>query len=141
VPYPTSVTSLHYVGLAGPLPTHVTTGEFRFTMSVERGTPVSMQAVGTTFDGLWAAISPRLQVTVPARSSRNITVILSVADCTGLDRTPEPSFLNVTLRNTRAMQEHPFPLTGAYAKDVSALVHTACTPWHARRPPLELHLR
>lgn len=132
VPFPANVTSVHYVGLAAPTRPGTFAGRFRFTVSVEHGTAVRVQVVGAAFDGLTARIEPRLQVTVPARSSRSITVDIAVADCVGLPRDPDLPFLDVTLRNTRAMQAHSFLFGGTYARDVSALVRGACEPSPAR---------
>ncbi|MFK0169998.1 hypothetical protein ACIQU5_14420 [Streptomyces sp. NPDC090306] len=130
-PLPASVTSLHYAGLTAPARPGVFTARFRFTVSVERGSAVSVQVVGAASDGLTARIEPRLQVAVPAGSSRDITVDIAVADCAALRRHPDPTSLDVTLRNTRAMQAHSFLFGGTYARDLSALVRGACGPTSA----------
>ncbi|MHC3468670.1 hypothetical protein ACYF6T_08145 [Streptomyces sp. 7R007] len=126
LPYPANVTRWGYLGLAEPIGAHDTSGLFRFAVSIDYGPPVTVRATGTDLGGLAVRSTPDPAFTVHAGATRRITVKISVSDCSGLPIDEDLPFLVVTLRNTRAIQQHTFIFGGRYARDLSRLLRTAC---------------
>ncbi|MFJ4789158.1 hypothetical protein [Streptomyces sp. NPDC088794] len=141
IPYPANVTAWEYLGRAAPPATptppgpRVTGGLFRFAVSVDHGPPVTVRVDGAAFPGLTAHVTPERSFTVSAGTPRRIAVEISVSDCSGLPRIADLPFLDVTLRNTRAIQHHSFIFDGGYARDLSELLHGACGPATLRPGP------
>ncbi|MFC8429781.1 hypothetical protein [Streptomyces sp. NPDC057253] len=130
VPWPANVTSWRYLGPAGlPEPTgaHPTSGRFRFAVDVAHGPPVTLRVTGAAFPGLTAHAVPEA-FTVHAGTTHRVTVEIAVSDCSGLPRNADLPFLDVTLRNTRAIQHHSFIFGRAYSRDLFRLLAGACAP-------------
>ncbi|GGL84331.1 hypothetical protein GCM10010129_30090 [Streptomyces fumigatiscleroticus] len=134
VPWPVNVTSWRYLGLAAPLDPRTGDGLFRFAVTVSRGPAVAVRVIGTAFDGLGARAVPKPEFVVPGGSTRRITVEISVSDCSELPLIADLPFLDVTLRNKRAIQHHSFIFGGAHSRDLSDLLRGACGPAAARPP-------
>ncbi|MEU1474964.1 hypothetical protein ACFYZ8_30850 [Streptomyces sp. NPDC001668] len=132
-PWPANVTAWRYLGSAD-LPetpgTHPTTGRFRFAVDVHSGPPVTLRVTGAAFTGLTAHALPAA-FTVHAGTTRRVTVEISVSDCSGLPLNADLPFLDVTLRNTRAIQHHSFIFGRAYSNDLFRLLRGACAPTRA----------
>ncbi|MDW4907905.1 hypothetical protein RB628_21775 [Streptomyces sp. ADMS] len=135
MPWPANVTTFRYTGLAATFDSAPASGLFRFAVTVHSGPPVTLRVTGAAFDGLTARISPDESSTIHAGTTRRITVQISVVDCSGLPLDAGMPFLDVTLRNTRAMQHHSFIFGGAYPQDLSELLHAACGPVPSRPSP------
>ncbi|MFJ3421237.1 MULTISPECIES: hypothetical protein [unclassified Streptomyces] len=135
VPWPANVTAWRYVGLAQTTDTPTTTGFFRFAVTVDSGPSVAVRVIGAAFDGLSAEAVPEPDFTVHAGSTHRVTVEISVSDCSGLPLNADLAFLDVTLRNTRAIQHHSFIFGSAYSNDLSELLHRACGTTNARPGP------
>ncbi|WP_043675146.1 hypothetical protein [Streptomyces xylophagus] len=135
VPWPANVTEWRYVGLAQTTDSPTTTGYFRFAVTVDGGPPVAVRVIGAAFDGLTAQAVPEPSFTVRVGATRRITVQISVSDCSGLPLNADLAFLDVTLRNTRAIQHHSFIFGSNYSKDLSQLLHRACDTTKARPGP------
>ncbi|MFG2808417.1 hypothetical protein [Streptomyces massasporeus] len=134
-PWPATVTAWHYLGRAEPFNSPGKTGRFRFAVTVERGPAVTLRVTGTSYPGLTARAVPGPAFTVPTGTPRAITVEITVSDCSALPPEVDHPFLDVTLRNTRAIQRHSFIFGRAYARDLSDLFRTACGPRIARSQP------
>ncbi|MDH6610759.1 hypothetical protein M2164_006394 [Streptomyces sp. SAI-208] len=133
VPWPANVTAWRYLGSAGlPAPpgSHPTSGRFRFAVDVHGGPPVTLRVTGAAFTGLTARALPEA-FTVHPGTTRRITVEISVSDCSGLPLNADLPFLDVTLRNARAIQHHSFIFGRAYSRDLFRLLRGAC----AATPP------
>jgi len=135
VPWPANITEWRYIGLAQTTDTPTTTGFFRFAVTVDSGPPVAVRVIGAAFDGLAAQAVPNPSFTVSTGTTRRVTVEISVSDCSGLPLNADLAFLDVTLRNTRAIQHHSFIFGSAYSKDLSQLLHRACGTTKARPGP------
>jgi hypothetical protein len=139
VPWPANVTAWRYLGPAGLPETagaHPTSGRFRFAVDVRSGPPVTLQVTGAAFAGLTAHALPEA-FTVHPGTTRRVTVEISVSDCSGLPLNADLPFLDVTLRNTRAIQHHSFIFGRAYSRDLFELLRGACatsTASQAGRP-------
>ena len=105
-------------------------------MTVNSGPPVTLTVIDAAFAGLTAHSTPRPDITVTAGTTRKVTVSISVFDCNGLPLNADLPFLDVTLRNTRAIQRHSFIFGSEYAHDLSRLLHAACD-----HPPASLPSR
>ncbi|WP_406127532.1 hypothetical protein OIE52_14520 [Streptomyces canus] len=128
VPWPANVTAWRYLGPAGLPETvgaHPTSGRFRFAVDIRSGPPVTLQVTGAAFTGLTAHALPEA-FTVHAGTTRRVTVEISVSDCSGLPLNADLPFLDVTLRNTRAIQHHSFIFGRAYSHDLFDLLRGAC---------------
>jgi hypothetical protein len=135
VPWPANITEWRYTGLAQTTDTPTTTGFFRFAVTVDSGPPVAIRVTGAAFDGLTAQAVPEPSFTVHVGATRRVTVEISVSDCSGLPLNADLAFLDVTLRNTRAIQRHSFIFGSTYSKDLSLLLHRACGTTNARPGP------
>ncbi|WP_329247662.1 hypothetical protein OG223_14725 [Streptomyces sp. NBC_01478] len=135
VPWPANITEWRYTGLAQTTDSPTTTGFFRFAVTVDSGPPVAVRVIGAAFDGLIAQAVPDPSFTVRTGATRRVTVEISVSDCSGLPLNADLAFLDVTLRNTRAIQHHSFIFGSAYSKDLSQLLHRACGTTNARPGP------
>ncbi|MGW1719479.1 hypothetical protein [Streptomyces sp. NPDC002156] len=135
MPWPAAVTTFRYTGLAATFDSTPASGLFRFAVTVHSGPPVTVRVTGAAFDGLTARISPAETTTVNAGTTRRITVQISVVDCADFPLDADLPFLDVTLRNTRAIQRHSFIFGGAYPDDLFQLIRAACDPLPARPSP------
>ncbi|MFI0513251.1 hypothetical protein ACH3Y9_19640 [Streptomyces sp. WSLK1-5] len=136
VPWPANVTAWRYLGPAGlpePPGSRPTSGRFRFAVDVHGGPPVTLQVTGAAFPGLSAHALPAA-FTVRPGTTRRITVEISVSDCSGLPLNADLPFLDVTLRNARAIQHHSFIFGRAYSRDLFRLLRGACAPTPAPQP-------
>ncbi|WP_262059980.1 hypothetical protein [Streptomyces sp. STR69] len=134
-PWPANITEWRYVGLAQTTDSPTTTGFFRFAVTVDSGPAVTLRVTGAAFDGLIAQAVPEPSFTVHTGATRRVTVEISVSDCSGLPLNADLAFLDVTLRNTRAIQRHSFIFGASYSKDLSQLLHRACGTTNARPGP------
>lgn len=135
VPWPANVTEWRYLGLAQTVNSPTTSGFFRFAVTVDSGPPVTLRVTGAEFTGLTAHATPEESFTVHAGATRRITVQVSVSGCSDLPLKADLPFLDVTLRNTRAIQHHSFIFGSAYSEDLSELLHGACHATNARPGP------
>ena len=136
VPWPANVTAWRYLGPAGlpePPGTHPTSGRFRFAVDVHSGPPVTLRVTGAAFTGLTAHALPEA-FTVHPGTTRRVTVEISVSDCSGLPQNADLPFLDVTLRNARAIQHHSFIFGRAYSRDLFRLLRGACAATPAPQP-------
>jgi hypothetical protein len=128
VPWPANVTTWHYLGLGATPGPQTPSGLFRFAVQVESGPPVTLRVTGAAFPGLHARATPEPAFTVHTGTTRRITVEISVSDCSDLPLNANLPFLDVTLRNARAIQHHSFIFGRAYSDDLSALLRRTCEP-------------
>ncbi|MFI1485848.1 hypothetical protein [Streptomyces sp. NPDC020747] len=127
-PFPANVTTFAYTGTANTDDPDATSDSFHFTVSVRDGPPVTLHITSAAYPGLHAHTAPDAPFTVRAGTTHRITVRIAVTECSGLPLNASLPFLDVTLRNTRAIQHHSFIFGGAYPRDLSRLLHTACDP-------------
>ncbi|MDJ0344481.1 hypothetical protein QMK19_08125 [Streptomyces sp. H10-C2] len=101
-------------------------GVFGFNVTVRNGTPLTILRVTPSFEGLTAEIDPSAPFTVNPGTTRHITIKMIVHKCAGLPLDADLPFLDVTLRNARAIQNQSFIFGGACPRDLSAFLHEAC---------------
>ncbi|WP_308408592.1 Tat pathway signal sequence domain protein [Streptomyces sp. AC627_RSS907] len=127
-PYPAQAVDLVYLDPVAD-PRNAPTGSFSFavTLSVRSGPPVTVTRIAQPYSGLSVTSSPAAPFQTKSHSARKIIVTLRVTECEKAPRNPGLPFLDVTLRNTRAMQAHSFILGPRYAQYLSHALQVACS--------------
>ncbi|GGV16048.1 Tat pathway signal sequence domain protein [Streptomyces griseoflavus] len=127
-PYPNQVTAVEYLY---PQVTDAESTPRSFTFAVEvtteSGPPVTVVRISQPYAGLSVTSSPRTPFRTKSGSPRKITLTMRVTECGKVPRNAGLPFLDVTLRNTRAMQAHSFILGPQYAQDLSRALQVACS--------------
>jgi hypothetical protein len=127
-PYPSQAVDVVYVAPVGGSPGTPADGfSFAVLLSVRSGPPVTVTRLTQPYDGLSVTSSPAAPFQTKSHSSRQIIVTLRVTECEKAPRNPGFPFLDVTLRNTRAIQAHSFILGTRYAQDLSQALEVACS--------------
>ncbi|MEG3626150.1 Tat pathway signal sequence domain protein [Streptomyces poriticola] len=126
-PYPAQAVSVEYLG-PDPAGGGTPADGFRFAvrLTVRSGPPVTLTRLGQPSPGLSVTSEPAAPFPTKRDSPRKITVTLRVTECGKAPRNAGLPFLDVTLRNTRAIQVHSYILGDRYAQDLSEAVRTAC---------------
>jgi hypothetical protein len=126
-PYPSQAVDLVYLDPVTS-PDDASTGVFSFAvlLSVRSGPPVTVTRVTQPYAGLSASATPAAPFETKPHSARKIIVTLRVTECEKAPRNPGLPFLDVTLRNKRAIQAHSFILGPRYAQHLSEALRTAC---------------
>jgi len=126
-PYPSQVTEVAYTGAADP-PRSGEAGAYSFTaeLTVRSGPPVTVERIAQPSAGLSLTAVPPTPFRTSAGSPHKITITVHVSDCARVPRNAGLPFLDVTLRNARAMQVHSFILGDRYAQDLSEALQVAC---------------
>ncbi|MFC7937207.1 Tat pathway signal sequence domain protein [Streptomyces sp. NPDC057387] len=127
-PYPSQAIDLVYVAPVTGSPA-TAAGGFSFTvlLSVRSGPPVTVTRLTQPYGGLSVASSPAAPFQTKSHSARKIIVTLRVTECEKAPRNPGLPFLDVTLRNARAIESHSFILGTRYAQDLSRTLEVACS--------------
>ncbi|MFI7395128.1 Tat pathway signal sequence domain protein [Streptomyces tendae] len=127
-PYPSQAVDLVYGAAASGSPGAVA-GTYSFTvlLSVRSGPPVTVTRLTQPYDGLSVTSSPTAPFQTKSHSTRKIIVTLRVTECEKAPRNPGLPFLDVTLRNARAIEAHSFILGARYAQDLSQALEVACS--------------
>ncbi|GAA2741717.1 MULTISPECIES: hypothetical protein [Kitasatospora] len=122
-PYPSQAARFGY---AGPAPR----GDEAFALRLEAynlsKAPLEVLDVSQGYRGISVLVTGGLPRTVAPGQSVELLVALHVTDCSAAPADAELPFLDVTLRNTRAMETVSQILGDAYAHDLSASLHQAC---------------
>ncbi|MFD5443529.1 Tat pathway signal sequence domain protein [Streptomyces tendae] len=126
-PYPSQAVDLVYVAPTTGSP-GATADAYSFTvlLSVRSGPPVTVTRLTQPYDGLSVTSSPAAPFQTKSHSARKIIVTLRVTECEKAPRNPGLPFLDVTLRNARAIEAHSFILGARYAQDLSRALEVAC---------------
>ncbi|AWW42699.1 Tat pathway signal sequence domain protein [Streptomyces cadmiisoli] len=106
-------------------------GGFAFAVELvaRSGPPVTVERIDQPYAGLSLASIPRAPF-----GTREIVITMKVTDCGKVPRNVGLPFLDVTLRNTRAMEAHSFILGERYARDLSHALQVACGNEFATSP-------
>jgi hypothetical protein len=127
-PYPSQVADITYQGKATP-PGNAPRGSFSFAMelTVQSGPPVALTRITQPYAGVSLTSDPRPPLRTRAGFHRKITITMHVTECAKVPENAGLPFLDVTLRNTRAIQVHSFILGDHYAHDLSKALQVACS--------------
>lgn len=114
----------------GRLPAELPAVAVRFTVTVtvtaDSGGPVTVARIGQPYEGLSLTAIPRPPFRVRSGIPRKIEIAMKATACGKVPRNAGLPFLDVTLRNTRAIEAHSFILGERYAHDLSDALQVAC---------------
>ncbi|GHB30558.1 hypothetical protein GCM10010377_21080 [Streptomyces viridiviolaceus] len=127
-PYPSQVVDITYLEPV-PSPGNAPTSSFSFAvlLSVESGPSVTVTRIAQPYPGLSVTSAPAAPFQTKADSARKITITMRVTECGKAPWNAGLPFLDVTLRNTRAIQVHSFILGQRYAQHLSDALQVACS--------------
>lgn len=126
-PFPPQVTTITYLKpQARGSDTDNRSFTFHVEIAVESGPPVTLVRLSQPYAGLSVNSSPPTPFRTVAGSPRKIAITLRVTECGELPENVGLPFLDVTLRNTRAIRPHSFILGPRYTQDLSAALQVAC---------------
>ncbi|GAB7107700.1 hypothetical protein JCM4814A_60140 [Streptomyces phaeofaciens JCM 4814] len=127
-PFPSQVVDVTYLGgHAVPPGTRPRTFAFDVLLGVESGPAVTVTRVSQPYDGLSLTSAPPTPFRTRAGSAREIVITMHVTECGKVPRNAGLPFLDVTLRNARAIQVHSYILGPRYAQDLSEALQVACS--------------
>ncbi|MEU3276315.1 Tat pathway signal sequence domain protein [Streptomyces antibioticus] len=127
-PFPSQVVDVTYLGgHSVPPGTRPRTFAFEVLIGVESGPPVTVTRVSQPYAALSLTSAPRAPFRTESGSARTIVITLHVTECGNVPENAGLPFLDVTLRNARAIQVHSFILGRRYAQDLSQALQVACS--------------
>ncbi|MFI2639589.1 hypothetical protein [Streptomyces sp. NPDC018610] len=126
-PFPSQVVDVSYLGPAATPPDAPPRSfSFALLVSVESGPPVTVTALDQPYAGLSLASTPRPPFGTEAGSAREIVITMHVTECGKVPENAGLPFVDVTLRNIRAMEAQSFILGSRYAHALSEALRVAC---------------
>ncbi|MEU5378331.1 Tat pathway signal sequence domain protein [Streptomyces sp. NPDC003631] len=126
-PYPSQVVEVAYLSSAATPPgAPPRSFSFGVVLRVESGPPVTVSRIAQPYAGLSVTSVPRPPFRTKAGSARKVVITMHVTECGKVPEEAGLPFLDVTLRNTRAMQVQSFILGPRYAQALSSAVRVAC---------------
>ncbi|MEU6377937.1 Tat pathway signal sequence domain protein [Streptomyces sp. NPDC046909] len=127
-PYPSQVTDMHFLSPeATPAGAPPRSFSFGVELSVLAGPPVTVTRISQPYAGLSVKSTPTAPFRTTAGASRKIVVTMQVTQCRKVPWNAGLPFLDVTLRNTRAIEVHSFILGQRYAQQLSDALQVACS--------------
>ncbi|MFF3738410.1 Tat pathway signal sequence domain protein [Streptomyces sp. NPDC002566] len=127
-PSPSQVVDIRYVGLRSGQPTARSHSfAFEVLLSVASGPPVTTTRLSQPYAGITLTSAPRTPFRTGPGSARKIVITMRVTECGKVPKDAGLPFLDVTLRNTRAMEDHSYILGPRYARDLSHVLQVACS--------------
>ncbi|MEU1403623.1 Tat pathway signal sequence domain protein [Streptomyces sp. NPDC005728] len=128
VPYPAQTVAMSYLrDRATPPGAPARSFSFEVLLRVETGPPVTVTRVTQPYAGLSLVAAPHVPFRTKAGSARKITITMHVTECGKVPKDAGMPFLEVTLRNARAMQIQSFILGSRYAQHLSQALKVACS--------------
>ncbi|MGP4042822.1 Tat pathway signal sequence domain protein [Streptomyces sp. 2A115] len=126
-PYPYLVVHVSYLGKE-TAPANAPRQSFSFAVKVttQSGPPVTVMDITQSYDSVSLTSVPRPPFRTEVGSPRKIVVTMHVTECANVPVSAGLPFLDVTLRNTRAIQRHSFILGERYAHDLSEALQGIC---------------
>ena len=127
-PYPSQVVDVTYLHTeATPRSAPTRSFSFKVALSVRPGPPVTVTRIAQPYAGLSLTSAPPAPFRTAGGSTRKITITMHVTDCGRVPENAGLPFLDVTLRNTRAIEAHSFIPGSRYAHDLSEALQVACS--------------
>ena len=126
-PFPAQVVDVTYLGgrtVPPGAPPH--TLAFEVLLSVGSGPPVTVTHLSQPYAGVSLTSAPRAPFRTEAGAARTIVITMRVTECGKVPENAGLPFIDVTLRNARAIQVQSFILGPRYAKDLSQSLRVAC---------------
>ncbi|MEU3792759.1 Tat pathway signal sequence domain protein [Streptomyces fructofermentans] len=134
-PLPSQVVDVAYLGVEPP-PAGARSGSFSFAVriTVRSGPTVTVVRVSQPYAALSLTSLPGTPFRTKTGFGHKIVVTMHVTECANVPSNAGLPFLEVTLRNTRAIQDHSFILGEQYAHDLSEALQVACSNELSSRP-------
>jgi hypothetical protein len=126
-PFPSQVVDVTYLDPA-PTPRGAASRSFGLAVlvSVQPGPPVTVTRISQPYSGLSLTSAPATPFRVPGGSARKTVITMRVTECRKVPENAGLPFLDVTLRNTRAIEVHSYILGARYAQALSEALHGTC---------------
>ncbi|MFR0351952.1 Tat pathway signal sequence domain protein [Streptomyces sediminimaris] len=126
-PYPSQVVDITYLSpVAVPGPDRTGGFSFAVELSVASGPPVTVRDITQPYVGLTLTSRPRTPFRTRAGDHREVVITMHVTQCRKAPESAGLPFLDVTLRNTRAIEVHSFILGQRYAQHLSDALRAIC---------------
>ncbi|NGO12511.1 Tat pathway signal sequence domain protein [Streptomyces sp. HC44] len=134
-PYPSQVVGMTYLDKeTTPGDAPLQSFSLGVELTVRSGPPITVMRITQPYSGLSLTSVPRLPFRTRTGFPHKINITMHVTECAEVPRNAGLPFLDVTLRNTRAIQVHSFILGERYAHDLSEAVQVACRNNSASSP-------
>jgi hypothetical protein len=127
-PWPAQAVLVSYQGPAPGADPSDSVFRMRIRFSVIGGPPVTVTALSEDYSGIRLVAVPAPPFQVRQGQARTVDLGIGVTDCGVAPRGLSLPFLNVTLRNTRAIQTESEILGDRYAHDLSVALLRQCHP-------------
>ncbi|MFI1163728.1 Tat pathway signal sequence domain protein [Streptomyces sp. NPDC020801] len=126
-PFPSQAVDVTYLDPA-TTPRHAAPRSFSLAVlvSVQTGPPVTVTRISQPYAGLTLTSAPPAPFRTAAGSARKIVITMHVTECGKVPENAGLPFLDVTLRNARAIEVHSFILGTRYAHALSDALQVAC---------------
>ncbi|GAB2838788.1 hypothetical protein GCM10027074_01440 [Streptomyces deserti] len=140
-PYPSQVVTISYLS-ARSTPRDAPARSFSFdaAVTVASGPPITVTRIDQPYAGLRVTSRPPAPFRTTTGNPRKITITVQVTECGKVPGDAGLPFLDVTLRNARAIQVHSFILGPRYAQHLSKALQVACSNDSASLPKPRTHL-
>ncbi|MFI8234182.1 Tat pathway signal sequence domain protein [Streptomyces sp. NPDC085900] len=126
-PYPSQVVDVTYLEpVATPKGVRPRSFSFAVALSVESGPPVTVRSISQPYPGISLTSEPLAPFRARAGGTRNVVITMHVTDCRKAPESAGLPFLDVTLRNTRAIEVHSYILGQRYAQHLSTALQGIC---------------
>ncbi|MFF4363415.1 Tat pathway signal sequence domain protein [Streptomyces sp. NPDC001604] len=126
-PYPSQVVDITYIDpVTAPKPAQPDSFSFAVDLSVLSGPPVTVRDIDQSYAGLSLTTQPHTPFRTQAGRSRRIVITMHVTQCRKAPESAGLPFLDVTLRNTRAIEVHSFILGQRYAQHLTTALQAIC---------------
>ncbi|MER8006471.1 Tat pathway signal sequence domain protein [Streptomyces sp. NPDC094149] len=126
-PYPSQVVDVTYLEpVATPKGVRPRSFSFAVALSVESGPPVTVRSISQPYPGISLTSEPLAPFRARAGGTRNVVITMHVTDCRKAPESAGLPFLDVTLRNKRAIEVHSYILGQRYAQHLSTALQGIC---------------
>ncbi|WP_328846417.1 Tat pathway signal sequence domain protein [Streptomyces sp. NBC_00258] len=127
-PYPSQAVAITYLGKEGPT-ANAPDRSFSFAVKVTAlsGPTITIVRISQPYASLSLTSVPPPPFRTKPGFGHKIVVTMHVTECANVPSNAALPFLDVTLRNTRAIEDHSFILGERYAHDLSGALQVACS--------------
>jgi hypothetical protein len=115
-----------YQGLLRSSASSPRTSVFVITVANADVAPMTVTQIRFNYQGLTLRTDPLLPVSVQPGQTATIRLVTTAADCTKIPRNDQLPFVDVTFRNTRAMEQESEILGDRYTADLHDAMTLAC---------------
>ncbi|MGP9021415.1 hypothetical protein ACT1U9_23825 [Streptomyces sp. BR1] len=116
------------MGLDEPIAAYKASAVFAFMVTTDprHGDSVTVDQLAQAFPEIGTSTLPAVPFTVPAGGTVRVVVRLTARSCSGFPLDPDLPYLDTTLTNNYATEQHSYLFDGRYARDLSRYLHTIC---------------